>query len=63
MTSKRTLLAAGRDGDAALAHIAQEAERLGHKIVWLSNPEPVVVFGLPPGLNIYEIRAVLRFPA
>jgi hypothetical protein len=63
MTSKRTLLAVGRDADAALAHVTDEIVRMGHKVVWLSEPILMTVFGLPPGLNLYEVRAVVRFAA
>jgi hypothetical protein len=63
MTSKRTMLSLGRDASEALTHVAKEIERLGHKVVWLSEPEPVVAFGLPNGTSLYEIRAVVRFAA
>ena len=63
MTSKRTMLALGRTAAEATAHVAREIERMGHKVVWLSDPEPLTAFGLPNGTTLYEVKVVVRFAA
>jgi len=60
MTRKRTVHVIATAPEAAQALVHDEHWGTDSTVVWVGEPRPMVVLGLPAGVNLYEVSVIFR---